>query len=49
VVAIYGVIIAIIFSSKLNFAEFNQMGDVWSRSSFYSGYALFWAGLTVGF
>jgi F0F1-type ATP synthase membrane subunit c/vacuolar-type H+-ATPase subunit K len=48
VVAIYGVIIAIIFSSKLNFAEF-QAGQVFSRSSYYSGYALFWAGLTVGF
>ncbi|KAH6565855.1 hypothetical protein BASA50_000076 [Batrachochytrium salamandrivorans] len=49
VVAIYGVIIAIIFSSKLNFASIS--GDtamVWARSSYFSGYALFWAGLTVG-
>jgi F0F1-type ATP synthase membrane subunit c/vacuolar-type H+-ATPase subunit K len=48
VVAIYGVIIAIIFSSKLNFAEIGQVGEVWSRSTYYTGYALFWAGLTVG-
>jgi F0F1-type ATP synthase membrane subunit c/vacuolar-type H+-ATPase subunit K len=49
VVAIYGVIIAIIFSSRLNFAEIAEVGQVWSRSSYYTGYALFWAGLTVGF
>ncbi|KAL2911192.1 V-type proton ATPase subunit c'' [Polyrhizophydium stewartii] len=49
VVAIYGVIIAIIFSSKLNFAEAPaELGYVWTRASYFSGYALFWAGLTVG-
>jgi V-type H+-transporting ATPase proteolipid subunit len=46
VVAIYGVIMAIVFSSKLNFVE----GDtVNSASNFYTGYALFWGGITVGF
>lgn len=46
--AIYGVIIAIIFSSKLTEAE-PQLGQVWSSQSYFSGYALFWAGITVGF
>ncbi|KAJ2993703.1 H(+)-transporting V0 sector ATPase subunit c'' [Globomyces sp. JEL0801] len=57
VVAIYGVIIAIIFSSKLNYTESILPGEVWSRATYYSGnpvdlilgYALFWAGFTVGF
>ncbi|CZR64956.1 probable V-ATPase proteolipid subunit Ppa1 [Phialocephala subalpina] len=45
VVAIYGVIMSIVFSSKLNFVE----GDgIYSGSNYYTGYALFWAGLTVG-
>ncbi|KAI8928806.1 hypothetical protein BC831DRAFT_446641 [Entophlyctis helioformis] len=49
VVAIYGVIIAIIFTSKLNFAEsVPDAGMTWSRMSYFSGYALFWSGLTVG-
>ncbi len=43
--AIYGVIMAIVFSSKLNMVQ----GDaLYSRSNYYTGYALFWAGLTVG-
>lgn len=45
VVAIYGVIIAIIFSSKLNLVNQN---DIFSGSSYYTGYALFWGGFTVG-
>ncbi|KAJ3303796.1 H(+)-transporting V0 sector ATPase subunit c'' [Kappamyces sp. JEL0829] len=49
VVAIYGVIIAIIFSSKMNFAESVAPGEVWNKATYFSGYALFWAGLTVGF
>jgi V-type H+-transporting ATPase proteolipid subunit len=42
VVAIYGVIIAIIFSSKINFAEGLVPGEVWSKSTFYSGYFVFY-------
>ncbi|KAJ3133361.1 hypothetical protein HDU90_006310 [Geranomyces variabilis] len=48
VVAIYGLIIAIVFSSKLNDAELPE-GATWPKSAYFSGYALFWAGLTVGF
>ncbi|KAF2630980.1 hypothetical protein BU25DRAFT_407547 [Macroventuria anomochaeta] len=46
VVAIYGVIMAIIFSSKMQ-----AVGDtekLYSGSNYFTGYALFWAGLTVG-
>ncbi|RQM08766.1 hypothetical protein DH86_00002466 [Scytalidium sp. 3C] len=40
VVAIYGVIMSIVFSAKLNMVE----GDaLYSASNYYSGYALFWA------
>jgi V-type H+-transporting ATPase proteolipid subunit len=49
VVAIYGVIISIIFSSKLNFAESVAAGEVWGKATYFTGYALFWSGLTVGF
>jgi len=45
VVAIYGVIMAIVFSSKLSLVT----GDaIYSGANYYTGYALFWAGLTVG-
>lgn len=45
VVAIYGVIMAIVFSSKLSPVQ----GDgIYSARNQYTGYALFWAGLTVG-
>jgi V-type H+-transporting ATPase proteolipid subunit len=45
VVAIYGVIMSIVFSSKLSLID----GDaIYSGSNIYTGYALFWAGLTVG-
>lgn len=45
VVAIYGLIMAIVFSSKLTVAA----GDtLFSKSNLYTGYSLFWAGLTVG-
>ena len=37
VVAIYGVITAIIFSSKMNFSAAAQVGEVWSKSSYFSG------------
>lgn len=45
VVAIYGVIMAIVFSSKLK----DVKGDsLYSGSNYYTGFALFWSGLTVG-
>ncbi|GFF42235.1 probable V-type proton ATPase 20 kDa proteolipid subunit [Aspergillus udagawae] len=45
VVAIYGVIMAIVFSSKLNLVEGDE---IFSGSNYYTGYALFWGGITVG-
>lgn len=45
VVAIYGVIMSIIFSAKLT----SVTGDaLYSASNYYTGYALFWAGILVG-
>ena len=45
VVAIYGVIMAIVFSSKLTPVRADEL---YTYSNCYTGYALFWAGLTVG-
>ncbi|RFU31144.1 hypothetical protein B7463_g5156, partial [Scytalidium lignicola] len=45
VVAIYGVIMSIVFSSKINSVEGEAL---YSASNYYSGYAIFWAGITVG-
>lgn len=45
VVAIYGVIMAIVFSSKLNYVD---PVNVYSGSNIYTGFALFWGGITVG-
>merc|ERR1712000_34504 len=45
VVAIYGVIMAIIFSSKIKGMDADA---IYSGSNYYTGYALFWSGLTVG-
>ncbi|GAD91771.1 hypothetical protein AN7603.2 [Paecilomyces variotii No. 5] len=45
VVAIYGVIMAIVFSSKLNLVADD---GIYSSSNYYTGYALFWGGITVG-
>ena len=43
--AIYGVIMSIVFTSKISLTT----GDAqYSAANFYTGYALFWAGLTVG-
>lgn len=43
--AIYGVIMSIIFSSKIN----NITGDaLHSGSNYYTGYAIFWSGLLSG-
>lgn len=46
VVAIYGVIMAIVFSAKL--APVTE-GQIYTKSNFYTGYAVFWGGITVGF
>lgn len=45
VVAIYGIIMAIVFSSKLNGVS---GADAFSADAYYTGYALFWGGITVG-
>lgn len=45
VVAIYGVIMAIVFSAKLNYVS---GPPATSASAYYTGFALFWSGLTVG-
>lgn len=46
VVAIYGLIMAIVFSSKLTAVSGKE---VFTKENMFTGYALFWAGLTVGF
>lgn len=43
--AIYGVIMSIVFSSKLNLVSDEAL---YSGSNYYTGYALFWGGITVG-
>lgn len=45
VVAIYGVIMAIVFSSKVGYVSDDVLANA---NSYYTGFALFWAGLTVG-
>jgi len=45
VVAIYGVIMAIVFSGLV---EIVQGADAYSADSYYTGFALFWSGITVG-
>ncbi|KAG7660668.1 vma16 [[Candida] subhashii] len=45
VVAIYGLIMAIVFSSKLTSVPSK---DLFTKENLYTGYSLFWAGLTVG-
>lgn len=45
VVAIYGVIMSIVFSAKIGNVPEDQL---YTGSNYYTGYALFWAGLTVG-
>lgn len=47
VVAIYGIIMSIVFSSKLNIVS-GEGGPIYSANNYYTGFALFWAGLTVG-
>ncbi|KAI9026339.1 hypothetical protein DFJ74DRAFT_699045 [Hyaloraphidium curvatum] len=46
VVAIYGIIIAIVFSGRVSFV-FTNAG--YSRADYFGAYALFWGGITVGF
>jgi len=45
VVAIYGVIMSIVFSSKLSMVPEESL---YTGANYYTGYALFWSGLTVG-
>ncbi|TIB75367.1 putative vacuolar ATP synthase 22 kDa proteolipid subunit [Wallemia mellicola] len=45
VVAIYGVIMAIVYSAKIKGLP---VDGIYTRSNYYTGYALFWGGLTVG-
>lgn len=45
VVAIYGVIMAIVFSSKV---DRTSVALASSPEAYYTGFALFWSGLTVG-
>jgi V-type H+-transporting ATPase 21kDa proteolipid subunit len=45
VVAIYGVIMAIVFSSKLSAVK---GAELYAADTYYTGYALFWSGVTVG-
>ncbi|CAO3641875.1 unnamed protein product [Cunninghamella echinulata] len=45
VVAIYGIIMAIVYSFKLNYVA---PEDLYSTSNLFTGYAIFWGGLTVG-
>lgn len=46
VVAIYGVIMSIIFSSKLSASS--DPDQIYSGSNYFTGYAIFWSGLLVG-
>lgn len=48
VVAIYGVIMAIVFSSKISGRLENGYDGLWSPQNYMTGYTLFWGGLTVG-
>ncbi|KAI8369251.1 uncharacterized protein BYT42DRAFT_583659 [Radiomyces spectabilis] len=45
VVAIYGVIMAIVYSAKLNEVAADAL---YTRSNYFTGHAIFWGGLTVG-
>lgn len=46
VVAIYGLIMAIVFSAKIVSVP---EPSLYTKENLYTGYALFWAGITVGF
>ncbi|KAJ1304651.1 hypothetical protein OPQ81_005792 [Rhizoctonia solani] len=47
VVAIYGVIMAIVYSQRVN--QNIPEDQLYTRDNYFTGYALFWGGLTVGF
>ncbi|KAL0640294.1 V-type proton ATPase subunit c'' [Maublancomyces gigas] len=46
VVAIYGVIMSIVFSAKLGNVPTEEL--LFTESNYYTGWAIFWGGLTVG-
>lgn len=48
VVAIYGVIMAIVFSAKISGRLQDGANGLWTPQNYFTGYALFWGGLTVG-
>ncbi|KIS66184.1 putative H(+)-transporting V0 sector ATPase subunit c'' [Mycosarcoma maydis] len=49
VVAIYGVIMAIVFSAKITGnLESGTSDGLWTASNYLTGHVLFWGGLTVG-
>ncbi|KAI0363087.1 hypothetical protein BV20DRAFT_959016, partial [Pilatotrama ljubarskyi] len=45
VVAIYGLIIGIVYSARMSFVSPNL---IYTRENYFTGYALFWGGLTMG-
>ncbi|ETS60754.1 hypothetical protein PaG_04661 [Moesziomyces aphidis] len=48
VVAIYGVIMAIVFSAKITGNLQGGTDGLWSPNNYLTGHVLFWGGLTVG-
>ncbi|GAK64148.1 hydrogen-transporting ATPase [Moesziomyces antarcticus] len=48
VVAIYGVIMAIVFSAKITGNLEGGTDGLWSPNNYLTGHVLFWGGLTVG-
>jgi V-type H+-transporting ATPase proteolipid subunit len=48
VVAIYGVIMAIVFSANISANLEGGSDGLWKPQNYLTGFALFWAGLTVG-
>ncbi|KZW00231.1 v-ATPase proteolipid subunit [Exidia glandulosa HHB12029] len=45
VVAIYGVIMAIVFSNKIGYIS---GAELYTHSHYYTGFSIFWGGITVG-
>lgn len=48
VVAIYGVIMAIVFSAKITGRLEDGVNGLWTPQNYLTGFTLFWGGLTVG-
>ncbi|GAA5836391.1 hypothetical protein JCM9279_000373 [Rhodotorula babjevae] len=46
VVGIYGIIISIVFSSKITSVP--TLAELYTPRNFYTGYSIFWGGLTAG-